>query len=180
MRKARRLAPILAALAALAAGSTFFASRATARNLRSEVVLRLIEVKRDETWRWQTLMGRPRSPHAGSARRSPSFAYRLWVLRLWSARAARAHRQALRPPHLLAWLCIQRYEGAWDDPKPPYYGGLQMDVHFQRTYGRDLLGRKGTADKWTPLEQMWVAERAHRAGRGFYPWPHTARLCGLI
>jgi hypothetical protein len=27
---------------------------------------------------------------------------------------------------------------------------------------------------------MWVAERALRAGRGFYPWPNTARMCGLI
>ena len=49
-----------------------------------------------------------------------------------------------------------------------------------RTYGGDLLRRKGTADKWTPVEQMWVAERAYRAGRGFYPWPNTARYCGLI
>ncbi len=30
------------------------------------------------------------------------------------------------------------------------------------------------------VEQMWVAERAHRSGRGFYPWPNTARYCGLI
>jgi hypothetical protein len=27
---------------------------------------------------------------------------------------------------------------------------------------------------------MWAAERAHRSGRGFYPWPNTARYCGLI
>ena len=55
-----------------------------------------------------------------------------------------------------------------------------MDLSFQRTYGRYLLARKGTANHWTPLEQMWVAERALRAGRGFYPWPNTARYCGLI
>ena len=63
---------------------------------------------------------------------------------------------------------------------PPYYGGLQMDISFQRMYGRDLLRRKGTAENWTPVEQMWVAERALRAGRGFYPWPNTARYCGLL
>ena len=34
------------------------------------------------------------------------------------------------------------------------------------------------ADHWTPIEQMWVAERAYRSGRGFYPWPNTARYCG--
>ena len=41
---------------------------------------------------------------------------------------------------------IHRFEGAWNDPNPPYYGGLQMDLGFQRTYGRGLLARKGTAD----------------------------------
>ena len=86
------------------------------------------------------------------------------------------------PPHRRAWLCIHRYEetdGRWTDSGAPYYGGLQMDLGFQRAYGRYLLGRKGTAEHWTPLEQMWVAERAHRT-RGFYPWPNTARYCGLI
>ena len=61
-----------------------------------------------------------------------------------------------------------------------YYGGLQMDISFQRTYGPELLRTKGTADRWTPYEQMWVAERAYRSGRGYYPWPNTARSCGLI
>ena len=55
-----------------------------------------------------------------------------------------------------------------------------MDLSFQRRYGAYLLRRKGTADKWSPIEQMWVAERAHRSGRGFYPWPRTARYCGLL
>ena len=55
-----------------------------------------------------------------------------------------------------------------------------MDIYFQRTYGPELLRRKGTANKWTAVEQMWVAERAYRSGRGFYPWPNTARYCGLI
>jgi hypothetical protein len=55
-----------------------------------------------------------------------------------------------------------------------------MDIGFQRRYGGYLLRKKGTADNWTPLEQMWVAERALQAGRGFYPWPNTARYCGLI
>jgi hypothetical protein len=33
------------------------------------------------------------------------------------------------------------------------------------------LRTKGTADNWLPLEQMWTAEKALRAGRGFYPGP---------
>ena len=55
-----------------------------------------------------------------------------------------------------------------------------MDLSFQRQYGFVLLRTKGTADHWTPLEQIWVAERAHRSGRGFTPWPNTARSCGLF
>jgi hypothetical protein len=54
-----------------------------------------------------------------------------------------------------------------------------MDVAFQQTYGRDLFRAKGTADHWSPLEQMWVAERAY-ATRGFWPWPNTARYCDLL
>ena len=61
-----------------------------------------------------------------------------------------------------------------------YFGGLQMDLGFQRSYGRPLLRLKGTADRWTAREQIWVADRAYRAGRGFYPWPRSARACGLI
>jgi hypothetical protein len=76
-------------------------------------------------------------------------------------------------------MCIHHYEGSWTDPNAPYYGGLQMDVEFQRTYGLYLYRSKGTADHWTALEQMWVAERAFRT-RGYWPWPNTARYCGLL
>lgn len=83
-------------------------------------------------------------------------------------------------PHYNGWLCIHHYEGAWNDPNPPYYGGLQMDYGFQSTYAPELLSTKGTADHWTPLEQMMVAERAYKSGRGYGPWPNTARYCGLL
>jgi hypothetical protein len=76
------------------------------------------------------------------------------------------------------WLCIHRYEGSWADSGSPYWGGLQMDLSFQQTYGGWLLRHQGTADHWSPLEQIWVAERASRS-RGFSPWPNTARDCGL-
>jgi hypothetical protein len=55
-----------------------------------------------------------------------------------------------------------------------------MSLPFQRAHGRYLLRLKGTADKWKPVEQMWTAERAFRAGLGFSPWPNTARECGLL
>jgi len=106
--------------------------------------------------------------------------YRLWRRDAWRIRAERARFRAHHPPHLAEWRCIHRWEGSWTDPSSPYYGGLQMDLAFQRAYGPGLLRHKGTANHWAPYEQMWVAERALRAGRGFHPWPLTARRCGLI
>jgi hypothetical protein len=86
----------------------------------------------------------------------------------------------LNPPHKKAWACIHRFEGSWRDTGAPFWGGLQFDSRFQQTYNPYLLRAKGTADHWSPLEQMWTAERAFRSGRGFYPWPKTARYCGLL
>ena len=104
-----------------------------------------------------------------------------WLLKYGQSLQAK-HRYVAPsiPPHYLDWMCIHRYEGAWNDPNPPYYGGLQMDWNFMSAYGGALLRSKGTADHWTPMEQMWTAERAFQSGRGFFPWPNTARMCGLI
>jgi transglycosylase-like protein len=151
----------------------------TARETRT-LVKRIGSYKR-VTWHWQRVMGVQRAPFENSASRSKDAAYTRWVLSLWRRRAERTVTQAKRPPHKAGWRCIHRYEGSWRaNTGNGFYGGLQMDLSFQRRYGAYLLRRKGTADKWSPLEQMWVAERAHRSGRGFYPWPHTARYCGLI
>jgi hypothetical protein len=138
-------------------------------------VRRAIRRYRSETWRWQRVIGLPLTRELASASADPQ-----QRLAKWRRLALTTRRRAQNPPHRRAWLCIQRYEAGWHDPSAPYYGGLQMDLHFQRTYGGGLLRRKGTADHWTPLEQMWAAERAHRSGRGFYPWPNTARYCGLM
>ncbi|HEU5064614.1 MAG TPA: hypothetical protein VFT86_01835 [Gaiellaceae bacterium] len=143
-------------------------------------LVRQIRHYRQQTWRWQNVMGVSRTRANRSTLRHPSRTYKRWVRDLWKRRAIRAHRRASNPPHKSGWLCIHRHEGQWNDPNAPYYGGLQMDISFQRTYGARLLRTKGTADHWTPLEQMWVAEKAHRSGRGYYPWPNTARYCGLI
>jgi hypothetical protein len=136
---------------------------------------KLIDAYRHQTWRWQRVMGRPLTRRLQHPPADP-----MGKIAVWRRVAQKMRRRAENPPHRNQWLCIHRLEGSWADPKPPYYGGLQMDLGFQRRYGRHLLARKGTANHWTPLEQMWVAERAHRAGRGFYPWPNTARYCGLI
>ncbi len=134
-----------------------------------------------ETWKWQKLMGVRKTLARQTAASSTELAYRLWVRNLWRKRALKLRRLASNPPHKQQWLCIHRYEGHWrSNTGNGYYGGLQMDISFQRHYGGWLLRRKGTADRWSPIEQMWIAERAHRAGNGFYPWPNTARFCGLI
>jgi hypothetical protein len=136
---------------------------------------RVIAHYRREVWSWQRVMGRAQTRSLASLPVDPAAR-----IAAWRRLALRTRHRAQNPPHKVAWLCIQRYEAAWHDPNAPYYGGLQMDLGFQRIYGSALLRRKGTADHWTPLEQMWTAERAHRSGRGFYPWPNTARYCGLI
>lgn len=147
----------------------------------SRYLMSRINRHRRATWRWQEVMGKPRTPSSFSAKKARSKDYRQWVLRLWKKRHAQVRRRAQNPPNKWAWLCLNRYEGAWTaNTGNGYYGGLQMDLSFQRAYGAHLLRRKGTANNWTPLEQMWVAERALRAGRGFYPWPNAARMCGLI
>jgi len=133
---------------------------------------------RAETRHWLTVMhGRP------PANASRTLAYRSLaglrrVARRWQHRADQATWHAKHPPRLSGWLCIHRYEGSWVDSGGPYWGGLQMDLSFQQTYGGWLLRHKGTADRWSPLEQIWVAVRASHS-RGFSPWPNTARDCGL-
>ena len=60
-----------------------------------------------------------------------------------------------------------------------YYGGLQMDWRFMQRYGPEFVARWGTADNWPVWAQLEAAARAHDSGRGFTPWPNTARACGL-
>jgi hypothetical protein len=110
---------------------------------------------------------------------------------LWQRRAAAAtlsvavHGAAARvvaPRWLIAaFLCVHRYEGSWtSNTGNGYYGGLQLDRSFMGRYGRDYLARWGTADRWPPWAQLQASVRAYRAGRGFWPWPNTARACGLL
>jgi hypothetical protein len=113
------------------------------------------------------------------------------LLREWELRAAEAavavsrhaSRLMLAGPRWLtdAFLCIHRYEAGWDaNTGNGYYGGLQMDVSFMRHYGPEFLRRFGTADRWPVWAQVTAGVRAYRSGRGFWPWPNTAHLCGLL
>lgn len=161
------------------------AEAATEAQLRAQRTIAQIDRFRQSTWRLQELTGRERTPTFFAERRTPDQAYRVWIRELWQKRADRALRQAKAVPNRGAWQCIHRYErdpaqGWRTHTGNGYYGGLQMDLDFQRSYGPELLRRKGTANNWTWFEQMWVAERARRSGRGFTPWPNTARYCGLI
>ena len=120
----------------------------------------------------------------------PRLGWKRSALRVQLVRHARvlgSYRAQARKPlrvrleRFEAWVCIHRHEGAWNDSGDPYWGGLQMDRGFMLAYGRDMIARHrgGLADKWTPAEQIVVAERAY-ASRGFTPWPNTARSCGLL
>jgi hypothetical protein len=173
------------ALSLAAMAPTRTADAASASTSANKVVLAQIDDLRRTTWRLQQLMDRPKTPTRYDERRTADHRYRVWLRDLWKRRASRAQRQVKNPPRKAAWLCIHRYErhpaqGWGTRTGNGYYGGLQMDIAFQRAYGPELLRRRGTADNWRWFEQMWVAERAYRSGRGFYPWPNTARFCGLI
>jgi len=79
-----------------------------------------------------------------------------------------------------AFMCIHKYEGAWNaNTGNGYYGGLQMDQNFMMYYGRDYVRRYGWAHNWPVAAQIEVAARAYNSGRGFGPWPNTRRMCGL-
>lgn len=95
------------------------------------------------------------------------------LLMAWKGEAHRLPRS-----FVAGALCIHQHEGSWHDPNGPYYGGLQMNYSFQQRWAPRLLRRRGTADHWTPHQQLDVAYRAWRV-LGWSPWPNTARMCGL-
>jgi hypothetical protein len=180
-----RLFVCIAVLCAVLAGAFTASAPATTKVTPEEAVLAKISKVRTATWRLQRLMGTRPYRTSYSAQDSSKLAYQQWVLGVWRKRYARVQRAFRKPPRRSAWLCIHRHErhprqGWRTNTGNGYYGGLQMDIAFQRRYGLSLLRRKGTANRWTALEQIWVADRAYRSGRGFYPWPNTARACGLI
>jgi len=155
--------------------------------LRAPIVRR-IAYHRDLAWSLQKVYpGRPTAA-SDTFRTTQSVDYRRWALHLWQQRAAQAAlavsthvpERAATPSLVDAFTCIHRYEGAWDsNTGNGFYGGLQMDWAFMRLHGADFLSRWGTADRWPVWAQIEAAARAHRSGRGFAPWPNTARYCAL-
>ena len=149
-------------LAALVCTVMAIAPTAEARPAGAEPrILERIQKYREETWRWQRLMKRRLTPTRRLAERTEKESFRRWALSYWKAHAAAARRAAHDPPRLAAWLCIHRHEGPWNaNTGNGYFGGLQMDVPFQRTYGPDRVRAKALAHRWGAIEQIWVAERA--------------------
>lgn len=187
----RRLLLCVACVAAvLAVGSADAPAEKAARPASpslspgSPYLLEAIARHRRETWHWQRLMGKTRTLASFDEDESRDPAYRRWVLELWKQRASRARRAAQHPPRLRQWLCIYRHErhpeqGWGTATGNGFYGGLQMNIAFQRRHAQWLLRRKGTANRWSPVEQIWIAERGRKV-QGWGAWPNTARACGLL
>jgi hypothetical protein len=108
----------------------------------------------------------------------------------WAQRWRQEHAKTLQLHRLLVTrvdrlagiiaglLCIHTHEGSWTDSGAPFYGGLQMDLSFQRVYGGRSLQQHGTANNWTVGEQLAAGVQGYLA-RGWQPWPNTSRMCGL-
>ncbi len=156
-----------------------------APGLHSSLRSRLAYTRRLTTRLEQIYPGNASRTLAGA--RSAGGSATLWTWQLRSAEAALAvARHGTRQARIAGWLaddflCIHRYEGSWDaNTGNGYYGGLQMDVEFQHLYGAEFIRRWGTADNWPSWAQLEASARAYASGRGFNPWPNTARACGLL
>lgn len=86
--------------------------------------------------------------------------------------AAPATPQPGKPPHLQMWLCVHQHEHtAWNDPNSPYLGGLQLGTDwFIPHYLARVPHPPGLVNTWTPMQQMWFAERAYRYEHYSHDW----------
>lgn len=113
---------------------------------------------------------------------------RAFVIRQRQARLARNRALPVNCEYqrALSWhrsspaSCVRSKEGGLTSVNPagPYYGWYQTDPDFQATYGREFVRAYGHGI-WPARAQILTAYRGWRA-RGWYPWPNTARACGLL
>lgn len=99
----------------------------------------------------------------------------------WSQTSHSVWRQFSNPPQMSAFLCIHRFEGAWNDKNSGgngHYGGVQFGKNEWLRFGYPYTG-KLWAYQATPIEQLWAAYRYWLVS-GFSPWPQTAHDCGLL
>lgn len=171
----RAISLILCALAAAVA------VQATAAPSRPGKLRQAVSYHRAQAWKYADMIGQRRHPTRFSERKAKG-PYLHWLVKTWRHRHVQLRRRAHQVPNYSFWMCVHSKEATWTDTGSPYWGGLQMGTWFMRTYGWNLLQRKGTADNWTPLEQIWVAERAwQREGYSvswlYGQWPNTAPPC---
>jgi hypothetical protein len=161
-------------------GCRIHRQRVAVRHLRRKIVRRSLVA----------FLPHPRPAHLSWKRSQVRRELRYWTRTDRRTRALASVPLARRIPRWREWHCIARYESntTWSmspssEPSSggAYWGGLQMDISFQETYGADMIARHhgGLADTWTEPEQITVANRAWET-RGFQPWPNTARACGLL
>ena len=153
--------------------------RVTVRELRRRILRRALTA----------YLPRPRRAHLSwrpsQVRRELEF----WKHKDRKTRTLASIPLSVRIPRWHEWQCIAHFESTSDWHMSPttepasggdYWGGLQMDIGFMRTYGADMIRRHhgGLANTWSPVEQIVVANRAWQT-RGYEPWPNTSRDCGL-
>jgi len=128
-------------------------------------------IRRDQkaTWHWQDIMLKRHTRPAKPVAHISSLNWLQHVAKYWHKRRLHVRRLAHHPPHLWLWLCIHRQEAPWRNPgvtwdgRPSrYFGGLQMGEWFMWRYAPRLRIRRGRANNWPPLQQIWVAERAFK------------------
>jgi len=160
-------------------GCRIHRERVAVRQLRRKVVHRSLTA----------YLPHPRSAHLSWRRSQVRHELAFWRSKDRRTRSIARVPLSVRIPRWSEWHCIARFESlsTWSmsptsEPSSggSYWGGLQMDIEFQHTYGADMIRRHdgGLANTWTAPEQIIVANRAWET-RGFAPWPNTSRMCGL-
>ena len=105
-----------------------------------------------------------------------------FYLRWWQRQHRRAISLERHYPWTQAWyqaaMCVHQGEGAWNsNTGNGFYGGMQFDYTTWLSNGGGRFAEY--AHLASPLEQLtvtwWTWQR-----RGWYPWPNTARACGLL
>lgn len=192
-----KLALVTSALALLIQGADSEKAQASATVVSAcPGVVQGVYYYRGQTRLWERKQEKAPSKSTFNASLVRSCKYTIWVAHHWKhkARAARqsylvwykerkeaATRKLATGALTSDWACIHSHEGDWNaNTGNGYYGGLQMDYGFMQSYGAEFLDKWGTADNWPVWAQVTAATRARDSGRGYSPWPNTARMCGLL
>jgi hypothetical protein len=108
--------------------------------------------------------------HVRDARRAETARAECWRSHLWAESSA--------------GRCVAVGESggnlrARSQPAGTYAGKWQMNRAFEVAYAPGFAQQLGRADRWPEWLQDLAAWRGWQA-RGWWPWPTTARRCGLL